>query len=119
MMPLPVEVDLTLPGYANIMQAAGGHGGENLPYSQAVKDAAMAHFSLQNLPGNGTLVHFNGRYHSDHYEGIVWYILRDRPETRILTITTVEAENPDAPDASVFEMADIIVVVDRNMTKTH
>jgi uncharacterized iron-regulated protein len=119
MMPLPVEVDLSLPGYENIMQAAGGHGGVNLPYSQAVKDATMAHFSLQYLPEMGTLIHFNGRYHSDKYEGIVWYILRDRPETRILTITTVEADDPDQPDTTVFEMADIILVVDRNMTKTH
>lgn len=33
--PLPIEVDLTLPGYAEISRAAGGHGGENLPKSQA------------------------------------------------------------------------------------
>jgi uncharacterized iron-regulated protein len=119
MMPLPVEVDLSLPGYANIMEAAGGHGGVNLPYSQAVKDATMAHFTLQHLPFNGTFVHFNGRYHSDNYEGILWYIAQERPDTRILTITTVEANEPDHPDSTIFGTADVIIVVDRNMTKTH
>lgn len=150
MMPLPVEVDLNLPGYANIMQAAGGHGGVNLPYSQAVKDATMAHFILQNLSVGGRFLHLHGSYHSDNREGIIVYLQHGNPDIRYISIATVEASvtlvpGPAADPASVDSRrarsrnasaesvmtevlpfpedaagrADFILVVNRNMTKTH
>jgi uncharacterized iron-regulated protein len=148
MMPLPVEVDLNLPGYANIMQAAGGHGGVNLPYSQAIKDAAMAHFILENLVPGGQLLHLHGSYHTDNREGIIWYLQRARPDIRYISIATMEASVTLAPDPAAETIrtrnsrsrnasaepvmmevlpfpedaagrADFILVVNRNMTKTH
>jgi uncharacterized iron-regulated protein len=111
--PLPIEVDLTLPGYAEISRAAGGHGGENLPKSQAVKDATMAHFTLKNLEPGSRFLHLNGAYHTDGYEGIVWYVRKARPTLRILTITTQEG------DAAVLGKADFTILVPSDMTKTY
>lgn len=111
--PLPIEVDLTLPGYAEISRAAGGHGGENLPKSQASKDATMAHFTLKNLEPGSRFLHLNGAYHTDGYEGIVWYVRKARPTLRILTITTQEG------DAAVLGKADFTILVPSDMTKTY
>ena len=111
--PLPITVDLTLPGYAEISKAAGGHGGENLPKSQAVKDATMAHFTLKNMAPGSRFLHLNGSYHSDGYEGIVWYVRKAQPNVRILTITTQEG------DAAELGKADFTILVPKDMTKTY
>ena len=44
MAPLPIEYYPELPGYKNMLTLMGGHGGENLPKAQAIKDATMAYF---------------------------------------------------------------------------
>lgn len=36
--PLPIPYDSTLPGYVKMIEMMGGHGGENLPKAQALKD---------------------------------------------------------------------------------
>jgi uncharacterized iron-regulated protein len=117
--PLPIEVDLTLPGYANMMEMAMGHGGENLPKSQAVKDATMAHFILQYHNPNDLFIHYNGSYHSANYEGILWYIQKYSPETSMITITTIEQDDPENVDPSLLGEADFTIVVHANMTKTY
>ncbi|MDZ7755862.1 MAG: ChaN family lipoprotein [Rhodohalobacter sp.] len=98
MMPLPVEVDTDLPGYQNMLEMAQGHGGMNIVYAQAVKDATMAHFILTNLEENSRIFHLNGSYHSNDYEGIVWYVKRDRPELRVLTINTIVVDDVRSVD---------------------
>lgn len=119
MMPLPVEIDLELPGYKNIMAMAHGHGGENLPKSQAVKDATMAYFILQHFEEGRRHLHLNGSYHSDNYEGIYWYLRHYGFEGRIMTITTVERDKPETFDAEIEGVADIILQVNSRMTKTY
>ncbi|PJF37892.1 MAG: iron-regulated protein, partial [Phototrophicales bacterium] len=73
-MPLPIEVDLKLPAYANMLAMMDTHASNNsaqaanFAYAQAVKDATMAH-QIAKYHTKGTLfVHFNGSYHSDNYE---------------------------------------------------
>src|SRR5665647_684727 len=58
--PLPILYDKTLKCYADIFAAAQGHGGENLPKAQAIKDATMAYFIMKNFKSGKTLIHFNG-----------------------------------------------------------
>src|SRR6476620_4989328 len=48
MAPLPIAYDKSLPGYVKMMEEMGGHGGENLTKAQALKDATMAWFILNN-----------------------------------------------------------------------
>jgi uncharacterized iron-regulated protein len=126
--PLPVEVDMELPGYKNMMSMMGGHGSgnshggmqaENMVYAQAIKDATMAHFILENLRGNSTFVHFNGSYHSDNFEGIYWYLKEARPDLNIVTITCVEQEDISEWDDELEGRADYIISIPANMTKTY
>ncbi|MFW6347086.1 MAG: ChaN family lipoprotein [Cyclonatronaceae bacterium] len=110
--PLPIEIDLSLPGYAAMMEMdMGGHGGgtpENLAKAQAVKDATMAHFILTHLRAaeNRRVLHFNGRYHSDNYDGIFWYLRHYGFDGEILTITTLSDEEEPDGQADFILMAD-------------
>jgi uncharacterized iron-regulated protein len=120
--PLPIPFDIMLPGYQNMLEMMGGHGGgasENFPKAQAIKDATMAHFIAQNYQAGQTFVHFNGSYHSDNYEGIIWYLNQYRPGLRILTITTVEQGSLSKLEGVHRGKADFIIAVPETMTKTY
>ena len=84
--PLPIEFDLNLPGYKNMLAMQGGHGGEKLPKAQAIKDATMAYFIHKNRKEDAVFVHYNGTYHSDNYEGINWYLKKLDADVKIVTI---------------------------------
>jgi len=72
--PLPIKYDKTLPGYSKMLSMGDGHGGENLPKVQALKDATMAYFILKNWKKGQTFIHFNGAYHTNDFDGIIWYL---------------------------------------------
>ncbi|MBN3035905.1 MAG: ChaN family lipoprotein [Bacteroidales bacterium] len=123
--PLPVKYDPALGCYKSMMEMSGDMGGmggyvsPNLPKAQAIKDATMAHFILKNLQPGETLIHFNGAYHSDHFEGIAWYLLQEKPDMNILTITTVEQDTLDELHSDHNGLAHYIICVPETMTKTY
>ncbi|MDQ3192441.1 MAG: ChaN family lipoprotein [Bacteroidota bacterium] len=117
--PLPIKYDPTLKSYSEISKTAGGHGGENLPKSQAIKDATMAHFIIKNHSPENTFIHYHGSYHSNNYEGITWYLKQEKPNLKILTIGSVEQSNLDTLSQEYLNIADFILVTPENMTKTH
>jgi hypothetical protein len=82
------------------MVVAQPHGGPNLPKAQALKDATMAHFIQKNYEIGHTFIHFNGSYHSDIYQGILWYLKQSKPELSYITITTVVQANPNVIEVS-------------------
>ena len=71
--PLPIAYDAELPGYKKMLTMMVGHGGDNLPRAQAIKDATMAYFIFKYYQQGSLFIHFNGSYHSENHEGIVWY----------------------------------------------
>lgn len=119
MSPLPIFYDANLPGYANMLAEMGGHGGENLPKAQAIKDATMAYFIGKNLAKNAVFLHYNGTYHSDNFEGIGFYLKRTLPELKIITISTVTQADLNALAPENVSKADFILVIDEDVTKTY
>ena len=120
--PLPIEVDLNLPGYQNMMKMMAGHGGspnENFPKSQASKDATMGYFIAQNLKKGRLFIHYNGSYHSDDKEGTVWYLKKYAPQTTFVTISSVEQENIESLSDEYKNKGDFILVIPAAMTKTY
>jgi len=120
--PLPVEFDSTLTGYQKMkemMGGMGGHGNMNIVKAQAVKDATMAHFIAENLQPGKQFIHYNGAYHSDNFEGIIWYLNRLKPDLDIKTITTKEQADLNDLKEEHEGIADFIITVDKNMTKTY
>lgn len=117
--PLPVEYDPEVDCYKNMLEMSGGHGGANLPKAQAIKDATMA-YSIAGYAGDDKLfIHYNGSYHSDNFEGIIWYLNKYKPGLKIVTIASVEQENLDELEEENINVASFVLVVDEDMTKTH
>ena len=136
MAPLPLTVDLTLPGYKAMMDMMSEPGHTtgtttnahasantdmlaNFARAQAIKDATMAHFILQNLKPGQTFLHLNGDYHSKNFEGIVWYLRKQRPDLKILTLSSVEMPDTEKPDRENRNLADFILAIPADMTKTY
>jgi len=117
--PLPIAYEASLPGYANMLAMMGGHGGENLPKAQAVKDATMGYSILKNWEPGNLFIHYNGSYHSDNYEGIMWYLLHANPNLKIKTISTVTQKDINKLEQENKNKAHYIICVDAEMTVTY
>jgi uncharacterized iron-regulated protein len=119
MAPLPIAYDAELPGYKKMKEMLPGHGGDNLPKAQAIKDATMAYFILQYYKAGSLFIHYNGAYHSENYEGIAWYLRKQRPELKYVTITTVSQKDISRLSGENKHKADFIICVDEDMTATY
>lgn len=119
--PLPVSYDPELSGYKSMltMMEGSGHTNDNLPKAQAIKDATMAHFILRNLKSGDIFIHFHGTYHSDDFQGIMWYLLQQKPDLKVLTISSTEQDESDELDEENQGKADYIIVTPTSLTKTH
>jgi len=118
--PLPIVYDPEQPAYKDMLEMMKDmpHANDNLPKAQAIKDATMAHFILKNFKKGQQFLHFEGSYHSDNYQGIVWYLKQANPELKIMTITSTEQANVESIQDENKNIADFIFVVDEDMTKT-
>ena len=112
---LPLAYDGSLSQYEK-MKKMSGHNTENLPMAQAIKDATMAESILAHLKANSLFIHFNGSYHSDYYQGIGWYLRRERPGLRILTIATTSQAELKRLAKENYGQADFILVVDEDLS---
>jgi len=119
MAPLPIKYDKNLPGYVAMKKMMGGHGGDNLPKAQAIKDATMAYFLLKNKEKKTLFIHYNGSYHSDNFEGIYWYLKKANSDLKIVTISVSEQANIQKLLEENKGLANFIIAVPENMTKTY
>ena len=119
MAPLPMAFDSELATYKNILAMMGEHGSPELVMSQATKDATMAYFILKNYKKDHLFIHYNGAYHSNNYEGILWYLERERNDLEYTTISTVSQDDVNKLLKENLNIADYIICVDSDMTKTY
>ncbi|UBZ14180.1 ChaN family lipoprotein [Flagellimonas marinaquae] len=117
--PLPITYDPELPGYRNMLKMMGEHATPSLAMAQALKDATMAHFILKNYKEGALFLHYNGAYHSNNYEGILWYLKLQRPNLEHATLSTVTQENVHTLEQENQNIADFIICVDQDMTTTY
>ena len=97
----------------------GDHGTPELVMAQATKDATMAYFILKHFKKGDLFIHYNGAYHSDFYEGILWYLKRTRSDLQYATISTVSQDNVNKLLPEHHKKADFIICVNSNMTSTY
>lgn len=112
---LPIEIDTTLESYAFLLHGMGMHSNSTKKYlmeAQAIKDAVMAHNICESIDKNTRLIHFNGKYHSDNYEGINIYLKKYCSPT-ITTISMESTENCKFPETGK-NIADFIIVTNKN-----
>ncbi len=119
--PLPIEYDPEVECYKKMtegMPAMGGHSSATLPMAQAIKDATMA-FNIAGYCDDNIIIHYNGAYHSDNFQGIIWYLNKYKPGLKILTISTVEQDSVKHLNEDNSGKADYTIAVSESMTKTH
>ena len=63
-------------------------------------------------------MHYNGTYHSNNNEGIVWYLKQEKPELRIIVISSVEQDNISKLDKESIGIGNYVITIPSNMTKT-
>ncbi len=118
--PLPFPYDASLPAYVKMMDMFkdSDHANPNFPKAQAIKDATMAYSIVQNFKPNNLFVHFNGAYHSNDYEGIFWYVNKYNSDIKMTTISVLQKANINEISLTEKQLADYIIIVDEDMTKT-
>lgn len=119
--PLPINYDSALACYADMAKMMGdspSHVTSNICRAQAMKDATMAHFILQNFSKGKTFLHFNGSYHSDRFQSIIWYLKQADPSLKIVTISSVEQADVDELKKESEGLANFIIVVAETMSKS-
>ncbi len=126
MAPLPPKFNPELKCYKDIIEGMADpsmpHAGVNTAKAQALKDATMAHFIMKNREENQLFLHFNGSYHSDRHEGIVWYVnminRRTANTIRVLVISSTEQDTITELKKENLGLGDFIVCIPTDMTKT-
>jgi len=122
--PLPPPYDPELPGYKAMLSMMGmpgkaGSTNENFPKAQAIKDATMGWVIAEHTTEQSTILHYHGTYHSNNYEGIVWYLNQYKPNVTISTIATVLQNDLSSLSEDNLNIADFIIVVPTSMTRTY
>jgi uncharacterized iron-regulated protein len=121
--PLPFEIDLSLPGYKNMIETMGSHAPkesvENMARAQAAKDATMAYFIMKAFTGDNRIIHYVGAYHSNNFDGINNYLKSANPEIKIITISVADQDEIDSLAEDNLNLANFIITVPTDMTKTY
>ena len=115
---LPFPYDGNLSQYEKMKKMAR-HNPENLPMAQAIKDATMAESIETHYKKGSLFLHLNGSYHSDFFQGIYWYLRKQNPNLKILTISTLTQSSLKKLSSEAYGQADFILVVDEDMTGSY
>lgn len=119
--PIDFKIDSTLSQYREVRKMGGHEMGGNMMEAQAFKDATMAMHIVKYLTSNFQIIHYNGAFHSDYYQGILWYVKQTEVGKRkkFLTISTVSQTDVSKLEKEHLGKADFIICVPETMTRTH
>ena len=121
--PLPVPFEYnekeSEAAFSMMNMLGGKQSGDNrkLAQAQAVKDATMGWFIAHNMKDK--FLHINGNYHSDFKGGIIPYLLRYRPGTKVVTVTSVRQESIHQLDEENKDRADFYICVPEDMVNSY
>lgn len=119
MVPLPFTIDSTLTQYAALKEMEQHMGGKHMLAAQALKDATMAFFLLESIKSGKKILHFNGAYHTDFNQGIIWYIQQAVPSLDTVSISTVTQKSINQLEKEHMNKAPFIICIAEDMTRTY
>ncbi|WP_372473002.1 ChaN family lipoprotein [Capnocytophaga sp. ARDL2] len=119
--PLPFPFDAELSSYIKMLDMFENETRKNLnfPKAQAIKDATMAYSIVENWKPNSLFFHINGSFHTNHYEGIIWYVNHYNPNLKIKSITVVEVDDISTFNTEDKLLADYIFYIPSDMIKSY
>ena len=94
-------------------------GAGHMVDAQAIKDATMAYFIEENMERKSVFYHLNASFHSNNQQGIVDFLQKSEPKLNIVTITIVEQDVLDELEEENKGLADYIIAIPSDMTKTY
>jgi len=121
--PLPIDFEYdeaqSAAAFSMMNMMGGRRAGDNrkLAQAQAIKDATMGWFIARNIKNK--FLHINGSYHSNRQGGIIPYLLRYRPNTSIVTVTSVRQEYIRKLDDDHKGLADFYICVPEDMVNSY
>ena len=114
---LPIPQDMNLKCYKDMLNMANGD--MKFPQAQMIKDATMAYNISKHWQNGQVFLHFNGAFHSDNHEGIIWYLRKYNPDFKIVVISSVEQDNIEKLSPDYYQKGNFIIATPSNMTKTY
>ncbi|MCC5917985.1 MAG: ChaN family lipoprotein [Cryomorphaceae bacterium] len=110
---LPFTFDPALPLYADMEEQMAGHGhdSKHLSHSQALKDATMAYWIVNNMKKKNLFFHINGEFHSKEFQGIYNYIRQEKKKWKVMSISSVMQIDVHALEDDNIMRADFIFVI--------
>lgn len=113
--PIPFEYDTSEAdakfGMMQMISRRSPEEMQNLAEAQALKDATMGWMIAKAMKPGYRFLHINGTMHSYNGDGIIPYLLKYRPSTRIATVTSIRDDEIDAIDKDYLGLADFYIVV--------
>lgn len=117
---IPFPFDIELKSYQEMLKASTHmQYKENFPKAQAIKDATMAESIVKYFEKGKLIYHINGSFHSNFYEGIVWYLNQYAPYMKVKTITMFEVDDIEKFSPEHKNSADFIFYIPVDMTKSY
>ncbi len=120
---LPVPFSMLTPGYSEMLEMMGPHGGgknaEFFVQAQALKDYTMAYNIGANLPEEGHFLHINGDFHSADFGGVYWYLHELYPDIEVVTIKSILTSDISNFDSEWIDEGNLILLVPEDFTRTH
>jgi uncharacterized iron-regulated protein len=108
------RVDNAIRGHSGMMGAGGADEDRRLS-TQSLWDNSMGESCARALDAHPgwSVVHVNGGFHSQYWDGTVRQLRLRRPQLQILTVALVPATNPAVEEVSGAPLADFVVFAER------
>ncbi len=105
------RVDNAVRGHIGMMGPAPAAGDPRLTATQSLWDNSMGEacaLALERHPGHAVL-HVNGGFHTEYWDGTVRQLRLRRPQARVRTVAIVPAPSPASARLSGLPVADFVV----------
>jgi uncharacterized iron-regulated protein len=108
------RVDNATRGHSGMMGGGGGDEDRRIS-TQSLWDNSMGESCARALDAHPgwSVVHVNGGFHSQYWDGTVRQLRLRRPELAILTVALVPATDPAVEEVSGAALADFVVFAER------
>ena len=123
-LPIPYVVDSATIALFGTMTAQMGHSSRNpefMSQAQSIKDATMAWTISQAFVENpdSYFLHFHGSFHSDHYGGIIPFLMKYNSRLSAATISCCRQKDLSQLEEEYIGKADFIICIPEDMVNSY
>ncbi|MDL2319752.1 ChaN family lipoprotein [Alistipes sp. OttesenSCG-928-B03] len=118
-LPMPLKPDSVMLSEGSIMSLFSD-APLSIAKAQAVKDATMGWMISRNLAEGSVFIHYNGSYHSNFDDGIIYFLRLYAPKVKVKTVSVVKQEDITGLDMESYAgIADYVICVPETMTLSY